>query len=402
MNIFYKSYCRIYQKALKFASKLVPWPTPKVIRGANSLSKVHELIASENLKRVIIVTDKIIASFPFTNDFIYSLSVNNISYVIYDNTVANPTINNIEDALKLYEDNNCEGIIALGGGSAIDCAKALGARVSNKAKPIIKMKGLLKVKLKLPPLFAIPTTAGTGSEATIAAVISNPETHEKYAINDMKLIPKYAILDPLVTINLPKNITSTTGMDALTHAIEAYIGKSSTKETRTLSKMAIKLIYENIYEAYNNGENLVARENMQLASYYAGLSFTKAYVGYVHAIAHTLGGYYSIPHGLANAVILPYVLEAYDKSVHKKLDELSDHIGLTAEAESISTKSTELINSIKDLNTAMDICNKITCIDENDIPTMAKRALKEAHPLYPVPKLLDLEAIMKIYYEIKE
>jgi len=261
------------------------------------------------------------------------------------------------------------------------------------------MRGLLKVRKKLPPFFAIPTTAGTGSEATIAAVISDTDTHEKYQVNDLVLIPHYAVLDPLLTVGLPKNITATTGMDALTHAVEAYIGNSNTRETKQLAKKAVRLIFDNIETAYSDGNNLPARENMLKASYYAGVAFTRAYVGYVHAIAHALGGFYGIPHGLANAVVLPYVLEYYGSSVHKRLAELADLVGVGLSTDTDGQKATKFINVIKNLNRAMNIPEKIAGVEGKDIPLMAERAWKEANPFYPVPRILskrDLEELFRI------
>ena len=210
----------------------------------------------------------------------------------------------------------------------MDTAKGIGARVACPRKPISKMKGLLKVGRKLPLLIAVPTTAGTGSETTVAAVISNPVTHEKYPINDPKLVPDYAVLDPNLIIGLPNKITSTTGMDALTHAIEAYIGGSNTRKTKKSAKIAVKLIFENLEETYNNPTNKDARNNMLIASYHAGVAFTRAYVGYVHALAHTLGGFYGVPHGLANSILLPVVLEEFGSKAHKKLAELADLVSL--------------------------------------------------------------------------
>lgn len=401
MNIFYRFYCRVYQRVMKVVAGFLRWPTPKLIKGINAVGSVAEVVKGEGLSKVIIVTDKIIAELPFMGELIEGLEKEKINYYIYDKTIVNPTIDNVEEAAGVYKTKGCEGIIAIGGGSSIDCAKALGARIAKPKKSISKMKGVLKVRKKLPPVFVIPTTAGTGSEATIAAVITDTRTHEKYAINDIALIPKYAVLDPLVTRDLPKNITSTTGMDALTHAVEAYIGKSNTRETRELSRKAVKLIYENLYEAYVDGSDLNVRENMQMASYFAGVAFTKAYVGYVHAIAHTLGGFYSIPHGLANAVILPYVLEAFGSSVDTSLGELADLVGLTAPGDSQRRKAEKFIESVIRFNEKMDIPRKLTGIQEEHIPLLARRALKEAHPLYPVPKLLTLKEIEKIYFQIK-
>lgn len=398
----YELYCRTYQGIMKVGSGLLPWREPELLKGENSLSKLPKLIKDKRIEGVLIVTDQGITSIGLMDEFLQGLTAEGIHYFVYDKTVPNPTIDNIEEAYSMYKANQCQGIVAFGGGSPMDCAKAVGARVARPNKSIPKMKGVFKVLKKIPPLFAIPTTAGTGSEATLAAVVSNSETHEKYAIMDTSLIPHYAVLDPLLTVGLPPHITSTTGMDALTHAVEAYIGRSNTKETTQWSIDAVKLIFENLYESYCNGTNLTARTNMQQAAYLAGMAFTRAYVGYVHAIAHTLGGFYSVPHGLANAIILPYVLEYYGESVHKSLAELADLVGLTEPADTTEQKATKFIVAIKQLNEKMNIPKKVTGIVDRDIPLMVERALKEANPLYPVPRILYKEDLVKLYHMVKE
>ncbi|WLR51923.1 iron-containing alcohol dehydrogenase [Bacillus tianshenii] len=397
----YKLYCRLYQLTFRFIARFLPWRQPQLLEGENSLGKLPSLIKTKGLDTVLIVTDNGIVSLGLMNDLQKGLEAEGVEYFVYDRTVANPTIENIEEALKMYHSNHCQGIIAFGGGSPMDCAKGVSARVARPDKSIQQMKGQLKIRKRLPPLFAIPTTAGTGSEATLAAVISNTKTHEKYALNDPVLIPHVAVLDPLLTINLPPHITSTTGMDALTHAIEAYIGKSNTAETKQHSREAVTLIFENLYEAYANGQNIEARRNMQKASYLAGMAFTRAYVGYVHAIAHTLGGFYATPHGLANAIILPYVLEYYGKSVHKTLAELADLVGIGTSQDSDKQKAEAFIQAIKQLNAQMDIPNKADGIVETDILVMVERALNEANPLYPVPRILSKKDLLHLYHIIK-
>ncbi|WP_251550582.1 iron-containing alcohol dehydrogenase [Neobacillus muris] len=397
----YKVFCRTYQGVMKFASSFLPWREPELLMGENSLEKLPALIKGQGIESVLIVSDKGIISARLMDEFLQGLKEAGICFVVYDETVPNPTIDNIEEALKVYHQNKCMGLVAFGGGSPMDCAKGVAARAARPKKTIPQMKGVLKVMKKIPPLFAIPTTAGTGSEATLAAVVSNSETHEKYAIMDTALIPHYAVLDPVLTLNLPKHITSTTGMDALTHAVEAYIGRSNTKETIQFSKEAVTLIFENLYECYTNGTNLTARANMQRAAYLAGMAFTRAYVGYVHAIAHTLGGFYSIPHGLANAVILPYVLEYYGESAHKPLAELADLVGLGNQGDSDQIKAEAFINAIKDMNKKMDIPAKINGIQDSDLPVMVERALSEANPLYPVPKILFKGDMFHLYETIK-
>ena len=283
----------------------------------------------------------------------------------------------------------------------MDCAKAAGAMVAKPKKSLKQMKGVLKVRKKIPLLIAVPTTAGTGSETTLAAVITDSETRHKYAINDFPLIPRYALLDANLTVGLPKHITSTTGMDALTHAIEAYIGRSTTKHTRQCALDAVKMIFENILKAYNNGSNLQARENMLLASYKAGVAFTQSYVGYVHAIAHTLGGEYNVAHGLANAVILPYVLKGYGRKIYKKLWEMGVYAGLFAESASIEEGAKLFIEKIEQLGREMNIPLVLDMIEQDDIPSLASTAEEEANPLYPVPVLYTAKELERFYYEVK-
>lgn len=380
----------------------MPWRRPVLLEGKNSITKLPNLIKSKAIKKVLIVTDKSIVSLGLMETLLKGLKEEGIRYVIYDKTVPNPTIDNVEEALLVYKTNQCQGLIAFGGGSPMDCAKGVGARIARPDKQIPQLKGQLKVRKKIPLLFAVPTTAGTGSEATIAAVLTDSRTHEKYAINDMALIPDYAILDPMLTVGLPDHITATTGMDALTHAIEAYIGRSNTGETKELSRTAVKLIFANLFEAYTNGINLAARINMQKAAYYAGAAFTRAYVGYVHAIAHTLGGFYGTPHGLANAVILPYVLDYFGESVHKPLAELADFAGIGASVHTVGEKAEMFIEEITQLNKRLNIPAKIDGIKETDIPVMVERAYKEATPLYPVPEILSREDLFKLYNLIRQ
>ena len=264
------------------------------------------------------------------------------------------------------------------------------------------MKGILKVRRRLPLLIAIPTTAGTGSETTLAAVITDAETRHKYAINDFPLIPKYAVLDPKVTRSLPPFITATTGMDALTHAVEAYIGNSTTPGTRKDALMAVALIFRNLDDAYEDGSNLEARANMLKASYYAGCAFTKSYVGYVHAVAHSLGGEYNVPHGLANAILLPFVLEAYGPAVHQKLSELAVAAGLSDENTPKEESAGRFIDAIKAMKKRFKIDDTISNIREEDIPKLAHYADKEANPLYPVPVLMNAKELESFYRLLME
>ena len=383
-----KAFFRAYQQTFRVAMCVFDWSEPTLLEGPGSIRKLPEFIKSKGLNKVLIVTDKGLMGLHLLDSLFEELDKAGVEYVVYDGTQPNPSIENIEDARALYVDNNCQGVIAFGGGSPMDCAKAAAARVTNPKISVRKMRGVLKLHHKLPPFFAVPTTAGTGSETTLAAVVTDTATHEKNAINDIRLKPRFAVLDPELTVGLPPHITSTTGMDALTHAVEAYIGKSNVKSTEVYAEKATKMIFENIEKAYTNGKDIEARDQMLKASFYAGQAFTRAYVGYVHAIAHNLGGQYGVPHGLANAVILPYVLEYYGETAHKRLAKLAEIAGVKTTG-SDKEKAEAFIEAIKTLNKNMNIPDGFDMVQEKDIPVIVERALKEGNPLYPVPKIMD-------------
>lgn len=388
MNIKNTAY-RGFQKTLKLATYVLDWTPPALLQGAGSIKKLPQLVRRVGFDNVLIVTDKGLMNIGLLNGLFETLRREGIRYTVYDGTQPNPTIDNIEEGRKLYVANHCQAIIAFGGGSPMDCAKGIGARIARPGLPVEKMKGLLKINKTLPVLFAVPTTAGTGSETTLAAVITNAKTHEKYAINDNKLIPKYAVLDPELTLGLPPHITAPTGLDALTHAVEAFIGKSNTPATERYAKDAVRLIFSNLLTAYEDGKNLKARENMLLASFYAGAAFTRAYVGYAHAVAHCLGGLYGVPHGLANAVILPNLLDFYGETAYARLAILAGEAGLTSGLSTDAEKAKAFIAEIKRYNKLMNIPEKFDMIQEQDVSTIVERALKEGNPLYPVPKIMD-------------
>ena len=394
MNPVKKLYCRTFQTVFKIALPFLPYRKPKVV---GSVKALPDIILKKKCSKVLIITDRGIRKLGLTRRLEKALDAAGIPCIIYDKTVANPTTVNVSEAVKLYLGNGCDCIIGFGGGSSMDCAKAVGARIAKPKQSLAKMKGILKVRRKLPLLMAVPTTAGTGSETTLAAVITDAQTRYKYAINDFPLIPRYAVLDPKVTLSLPPFITATTGMDALTHAVEAYIGNSTTYGTRKDALLAVKLIFENIDAAYEDGSNVEARRNMLHASFYAGCAFTKSYVGYVHAIAHSLGGEYNVPHGLANAVILPMLLEAYGEKIHKKLARLAIAAGLADEDTPCSEAAGQFIRAVKDMKKRFGIGVHIPEIQETDIPKLAHYADKEANPLYPVPVLMDVAELESFY-----
>ena len=387
MFVLRRIYCRVFQLAFRAALPVLPYRNPKIIP---SDAGIPDVLRKHGVGSVMIVTDAGIRSLGLTAFLEKTLKENDISYCIYDRTVANPTIWNVEEAKNLYLKEGAQAIIAFGGGSSMDCAKAAGARIVKPHQSISQMKGLLKVHKKLPLLIAIPTTAGTGSETTLAAVITDSEKRYKYPINDFSLIPRYAVLDYHETVGLPKMITATT-----------YIGGSTTKETRKMAEEAVTLIHQHLKNAYDDGHNKEARKGMLKAAYCAGVAFTKSFVGYVHAVAHSLGGQYGTPHGLANAVILPVVLRMYGPACEKKLACLARKAGVVDEKLNDREASRDFIRWIQKMNDSMEIPRTISGIHEKDISMMAKHADQEGNPLYPVPVLMNRKELEQIYYKVK-
>lgn len=383
---------------MRAALPFLPYREPALIHG---MEGVVTVLRNQNIPCVMLITDAGVHGLGLTAHLEALLDAAGIRCVVYDRTVANPTVANVEQARLLYLENSCQGLIAFGGGSSMDCAKAVGARLMRPRKPLNRMEGLLHVLHRLPLLIAVPTTAGTGSETTLAAVITDEKTHHKYPINDFSLIPHYAVLDPDVTLNLPPQLTATTGMDALTHAVEAYIGRSTTRATRAAAVEAVRLIFANLPEAYFNGHDREARANMLRAAYLAGTAFTKSYVGYVHAVAHSLGGRYGIAHGLANSVLLPVVLKAYGPAAWKKLAELARAAGVS-DAPGDREAAEAFIACIEAMNAAMDIPETLPGIRSEDIPQLARYADHEANPLYPVPVLWGPEKLADLYKQVQE
>ena len=399
MNIFSRLYCRGYQTIFKVFLPFLPYREPELLINYNDVLRVLE---DKSYDHVMLLTCKTIRGLGLTKELEDLLLNNGISYTVFDDTQVNPTTESIESAVRLYSENECQCVIAVGGGSVLDSAKGVGARIACPNKTLKDMKGLLKVNKALPLLVAIPTTAGTGSEVTLSAVITDGETHHKFVINDFDLIPHYALLDAKLTLGLPPKTTATTGMDALVHAIEAYIGRTTTPTTRRYALTAIKLIFENLEAVCSDGNNLQARKRMLKAANKAGLAFSRSYVGYVHAVAHSLGGKYNIAHGLANAIILPYMLKLYGKSVYKKLWKIAKFVGMCDQKTTKEEAAKIVIDRIEQLNKNIGIPTKIKEIKEEDIPNLAKTAAKEANPLYPVPKLMSAKQLQIVYYMIKE
>ncbi len=393
MSVFH-GFCRVYQFVFGIGERFLPWRRPVCHTGVGKLTELGAVLRENGAQKPLIVASRRQCSDPA----FLAAAAGLPDYVTFSDVTPNPKITTVEQIAALYRAENCDSFVAIGGGSPMDAAKAAAARIVRPNKTVAQLGGLLKVRRKLPLFIAVPTTAGTGSETTIAAVVTD-EHHHKYAVNDLCLIPHHAILDPALTVSLPASITAQTGMDALTHAVEAYVGKFyNTAETRRCAESAVVDIFRCLKPACRNGADLVAREKLLLASFNAGVAFTRACVGNVHAIAHTLGGLYDIPHGLANAVLLPVVLRDYGATVYKPLARLAGLVGINGSTE--QEKAVAFIDAIFQMNAALGIPDGFDGIQEADLPRMAAWANAEANPTYPVPVIYDKARFIAVLRQV--
>ena len=392
-----KIYCRVFQAGFALGARVLPWRKPEVLAGAGSLQKLPELLAAAGCKKPMIVASRRQCAAPEFTAMAEKLP----AWSGFHSVTANPKIETVEQIVNQFRAEGCDSMVAIGGGSPMDAAKAAAARLARPRRSVGQLKGLLKVRKKIVPFAAVPTTAGTGSETTIAAVVTD-EAHHKYAVSDLCLIPRWAILDPELTVSLPASVTAETGLDALTHAVEAYTNVLyNTGETRRLARQAVQAIFAYLPRACAHGEDLRARQELLTASFRAGFAFTRASVGNVHAIAHTLGGLYDVPHGRANAVLLPVVLEEYGPAAHKRLAELADVVGLCPRGTR-AEKAQAFIAAIYAMNRQLGIPEGFSCIREEDLPQMAAWAGAEANPVYPVPVIFDRERFIRVIRKVMQ
>lgn len=383
-KLFYKSLMLF----LRVILKLVALPRPTVYAGTDSSLQLCNSIIQFGYKRVLIVTDKALHEMGLIDPVKERLGSANVIVTIYDGVEPNPTFAQVKGGLALVKSNQCDAILAFGGGSSIDAAKVISLAATNDMPPE-KLVGTFKAKKPGLPLFAIPTTAGTGSEASIAAVISDPITHQKGIVGDPKTVPTAAALDPKIMLGLPPAITAATGMDALTHAIEAYLSTLATEESDSYALASAKLIFANLRKAYVEGSDIQAREGMAIASFYAALAFNQTALGYVHGIAHQFSAYYNTPHGLANAIVLPHVLDFQKDACEKRMANLALTLELGSESESVSALAQKFVNAIRELNNYLEIPSTLSSLKSVDIPRIAKAALKESHYNYAVPEYMN-------------
>jgi alcohol dehydrogenase class IV len=375
-------------RAAGVVTGLLPIPQPVLLVGAGASARLGQAIAGFGHRRVLIVTDPVVAKLRLHAALARALAAGGTKAVVFDAITADAPIPLVEKGIAAYRRHRCDAIVAFGGGSSMDAAKTIALSVAN-GKPPRRLVGYFRGRHGPVPLYAVPTTAGTGSEVTVAAVISDPERARKLVIADTRLVPAMAALDPVLMTGLPKAVTAATGMDALTHAVEAFIGQWATPQSDRMALAAVRLVYAHLRTACRRPRDLEAREQMALAATYAGLAFTRANVGYVHAIAHQLGGLYHVPHGLANAILLPRVLAFVAPAVEERLAVLAVHAGVGRARERPATLASKFIASVATLNADVGIPAHVEALREDDIPALAKAACREADLNYPVPKYMS-------------
>ncbi len=372
----------------KVLSKVLPIPKPTLFTGPGSSLELCVSMAHMDTKKVLIVTDKVLLEIGLLKPLLEKLDSLSIAYVIYDGILPDPTNEQVNTGLSILKSHRCDAVLAFGGGSSMDAAKLISARATNN-KTVEQLQGVLKIRKACLPLYVIPTTAGTGSEVSIAAVVSDPETHKKSLVIDPKLVPKMAALDGALMTGLPPMITAATGMDALTHAIESYVSVIASEETDECALAATRLIMENLPKAVAQGDDVDVRQAMAMGSFYAGLSMTKASLGYVHAISHSFGAKYRTPHGVGNALVLPHVLDYSKPAVAERLATLARVSGLDVANKSDSDAAQLFIDRIREMLESFGLSTTLDLLKREDIPALAKAALKEAHYNYPVPIYMD-------------
>jgi alcohol dehydrogenase class IV len=385
------------KRAAGLAVRLVPVPQPTLLVGAGSSMRLGQAIAAFAHEKILLVGDAVVLKLGLANGLMDALKASRTAFVVFDEITPDAPIALVERGIARYQREGCDAIVAFGGGSVMDAAKAIGQSVANERHPR-DLVGYFRGWKGPPPIYAVPTTAGTGSEVTVAAVISDPENNRKLVIADSRLVPRMAALDPSLMTGLPQPITAATGMDALTHAVEAYIGNWGTEFTDGMALAAVSMIYENLPLAYADGNNIAAREQMALASAYAGMAFTRANVGNVHAIAHQLGGLYHTPHGLANAILLPVVLRFSSDAIEPKLAQLAQRAGLARKGDSEARLAQRFLDSVEAMNRSLGIPKTLDALRERDIPGLATAACWEADTNYPVPRAMsqsECEALLR-------
>jgi alcohol dehydrogenase class IV len=382
---------RLLKPLQKPVSRLISIPRPTAFVGPDSSFRLCRAIGQFGHRRVLIVTDVVLVKLGLVEPLRRALEEQGIAVAVHDGITPDPTYPVLEAGHAAARAHSADALLAIGGGSVIDAAKVIGAMYTSGKSPQ-RLVGTLKLGGAPLPLYVIPTTAGTGSEVTVAAVVTDPVAHAKAAVVDPRVVPVATALDPLLMRGMPPHITAATGMDALTHAIEAYTNRWPHPDTGSLSIGAVKLVFANLPRAVAEGGDIEAREAMALAAFYAGLAFTKAYVGYVHAFSHKLGGVYGVPHGLANAITLPYVLDFIQDAPYAqdRLAELAIAIGAGRSGEPPAELARRFTARVRELNRSIGIPERMDKLAAGDVPMIARAAMIEAHRDYPVARNMRL------------
>jgi alcohol dehydrogenase class IV len=380
------------KRAAGVVTRFVPIPQPLLMVGPGAAERLARAVGDFGHRRVLVVTDAVIAKLGLIAPLTEALAAAGSEVVVFDEVTPDAPIPVVERGLNVMRRRRCDAVFAVGGGSVIDAAKVIALAAANRKAPHA-LAGYFRGRHGPVPIYAVPTTAGTGSEVTVAAVISDPEHHRKLVVADTRIVPDMAALDPTLMTGLPPAVTAATGMDALTHAIEAYISLWATPATDHLALAAVAAIFEHLPRAYAQGDDLAARERMALASTWAGMAFTRANVGNVHAIAHQLGGLYHTPHGLANAIMLPPVLRFSLEAAAPRLAELARRIGAAGgktdgEADEMA-QAQRFIDAVQALGDRVGIPRRLDALREADVPQLAQAACHEANFNYPVPRVMS-------------
>ncbi len=391
-----------WSAAMKLAgvvTGMLPIPQPLLLVGPGSSRRLGEALCGFGHRRLLIVTDAVVAQLGLHQPLVEALDSGGVAHVLFDQISADAPVPEIERGIERYRGERCDAVVAVGGGSPMDPAKTIASAVANDKHPR-KLAGYFRGLRAPEPIYAVPTTAGTGSEVTVAAVVTDVDEGKKFYIADTRLVPRMAALDASLMTGLPRHVTGATGMDALTHATEAFLSKWANDRTDRLALAAVALVFGNLRTVCSDGSNLEARERMSLAATYGGLAFTRANVGHVHAIAHQLGGRYHVPHGLANAILLPRVLRFLSTATTPRLARLAVQAGVGEQGEPPAGLAQKFIDSVEALNRDIGIPETVAALREEDIPTLARAACWEADSNYPVPRFMSRRACEGILQEV--
>ena len=391
---------KVFNRIVGFMLGLIKQRQPLLLTGPGCALTLCEDISRFGGTHVLLVTDKILLGLGLLDLIRNKLLDLGLKLTLFSDVEPDPDFGIVRQGVALGKRQSCDAILAVGGGSVIDVAKVLSAAIGIDAD-VKTLKGFMKVKAPVIPLYVAPTTSGTGSEVSIGAVITDEVTHKKDGVASPLLCPLVAALDPELMVGMPPSITAATGLDALTHAIEAFISRNATADSDRFSLVAIKLIFSNLETAYNKGSDLDARQSMAIASTYAGLAFTRVLVGYVHAISHALGGAYGIPHGLANGIVLPHILRYSMSAVPERFAEMAIAVGLGEPKEASLILGERFVDAVQDLNDSIGIPRTMDALRHEDMPAIASAALREAHTVYAVPRYMSQDDCLTILHQLK-